>query len=247
MATKKKSSSTDQKLGWHFLPKDMKLSYSDGRSVKVGQTLVMKGSEKPQCCHTGMHASEKPSQAATYNRGPVLSRVLVTGDIDVDSDKFAGRARTVIWAKELKEQDLKDILDTVKFSYYSTGQDQLVGYLGSAARSYPKEIDKALTEWAKKNGWKSDALANVQTVKLVYEKKQVDEDEVLKFLSPRQVRTLREIEADMKGCYDVNDDSGDGMTLCDALDEAVYAGNACRVEGYDKNGDDGFVLKLKRK
>lgn len=65
MANKKK----DSKLGWHFLPADMKLKYGDGRKAEVGKALSIPKDTKPWVCNEGMHASEKIHNAAQFKVG----------------------------------------------------------------------------------------------------------------------------------------------------------------------------------
>lgn len=223
---KKKS---DSKLGWHFLPSDRKLGYSDDRVVKVGETLEASG--VPYVCNRGMHASERPSHAAQFGKGPVLCRVLVEGDLDNGNDKFCGRRRTVLWMKELSKKDMIAILRNVgeKFSssdesYYT--KDDLVAHLAR----YPgnDKLDKALVSWAKKNGLTED---------IPPPKPRLTEDVVLGVFSPRFVRTADEVMDDLKPCKFNNIDE-----LDDIIDNLVSDGKLCQVDGFSKSFDTGYVL-----
>lgn len=241
MATKKNKG---VKFGWHFLPTDMKLEYGDGRKAKVGETLSITSKEAPECCVIGMHASETPSQAAKHKKGPVICRVAVSGDLDVDSDKFCGRHRTVIWAKQITMKEAKAFYKdansgTEPASYWNI--EEVLRYAGG-----PK-FDASIEKWAKQNGWKNDDFVGVRVEKVVYEKQDLDEKTVKKFLSDRMVRTYAEIEKDLQAAYKVDGDSNGDNDLNWILDELISSGDVCRVDLYAQNGDDGYVLKLKRK
>lgn len=101
-----KKKNKDVRMGWHFLRSDRKLDYHDGRVANDGETLSYTGAWAPQTCQRGMHASPTIAQAASFRKGPVLCRVEVSGELDTDKDKFAGRNRKIIWSYELTETDL---------------------------------------------------------------------------------------------------------------------------------------------
>ncbi len=237
MASKK-----DRRLGWHFLPKSLKLEYGDGRTVEVGKTLSISPSETPMTCSQGMHASEKIRQAATFNRGPVVCRVEVKGDIDTDRDKFCGRSRTVLWMKELTTKDIQDCLVSIGFktrTNVTKTMDSLQHQLADACgnTSYQDKADAWLMKWAEKNGC-------LTPVALTYVKKEITENELKKFLTPRVVRTAKEIRADMVNLYECD---GDDEPLEEMLENYAGYGDICMIDNYTENGDAGFVLKLKRK
>lgn len=255
MATKAKSTKkSDKRLGWHFIPSNLKLTNGDGRLVEVGKTLsVPKTVKTIACCGDGMHASPTPHQAANYRKGPVLCRVEVWGEIDSEGDKFAGRNRKVLWMKELKAEDLKSCIAA---SGYTTKSDltycsvsELVAKLSTASNyttETGKKIDKWLESWAKKNGLDGGPI------EIEYVKKALVEKDVKSFLSDRVVRTFTELERDMKGVYDVDgeleDSNGDSnQSLDDILRDMEWDGDVIRLDNYTESGVDGFVLKLKRK
>jgi len=78
--------------GWHFLPKDCRLQYSDGRRVQKGKTNRVKGT--PVLCVHGLHASARAVDALQYCKGPMVARVRLSGDIVVGNDKAVATART---------------------------------------------------------------------------------------------------------------------------------------------------------
>lgn len=79
---------------WHFLKKDHKLGYGDGRKVEVGKRLQVKGD--PKMCLHGLHASIKPLDALMYAPGPVACKVLVGGRIFKEDNKIVGTTREVV-------------------------------------------------------------------------------------------------------------------------------------------------------
>lgn len=235
--TKKK----DQKYGWHFLPADMKLEYGDGRKVSVGKKLKMKGDSSPATCSRGMHASENISDAAKHHKGPVLCRVLVEGDIDTGYDKFCGRYRTVVWMKKIETKDFEAIYKSLGDSSYTKDAS------GLGAASNKMKFDEVVEAWAKKNGWTSDKLG--VSVKLEYEKKELTEDEIKKFLAVGVVRTAKQLREDMKGVYELDDPDQMDEDLESMLNELSndYYSTICRVEGWASDGEDGYVLKQKKR
>ena len=88
-------------LAWHFLSKDKRLGYDDGRLVEVGVPLECEG--KPALCNNGMHGSVRLIDALGYASGPILCRVEIDGDIVESDDKLCGRRRTVLWMLDATE------------------------------------------------------------------------------------------------------------------------------------------------
>lgn len=82
-------------LAWHFLSKDKRLGYGDGRVVEVGVPLECEGD--PALCESGMHGSVRLIDALRYASGPIVCRVEIEGDIIEGADKVCGRRRTVLW------------------------------------------------------------------------------------------------------------------------------------------------------
>lgn len=217
-------------LGWHFLPASMLLEYYDGRKAEVGKTLSMTDAADPKCCSRGMHASKKPSQAATFNKGPVLTRVEVSGDIDEQHDKFAGRNRKVLWAKKLSDADIKKCLKSVGYSYNDwSSTSTLVSNLASASGSsaYSDKVDKWLISWAKKNGLVEGTVSFV--------KPEIDEKTIISLLNRRVVRTEKEIKKDLGDTFDMSN-------WDDVFDNAANDMKVLIVDDYEKNGNAGYLL-----
>ena len=80
---------------WHFLRKDRKLRYGDGRLVKTGQTLTVDC--KPVLCESGLHASVRPMDALLRAAGPVICRVEVGGQVVEGEGEIVGTERHAIW------------------------------------------------------------------------------------------------------------------------------------------------------
>ena len=88
----------DVTLGWHFLQRNKKLGYADGRPVHKKRWFKAKNCRTTRLCSCGMHASENILDALKWAPGPVLCQVKVHGNIKVASnnDKFVGMERLVI-------------------------------------------------------------------------------------------------------------------------------------------------------
>lgn len=235
MATKKKQK---KRLGWHFLPANMKLGYSDNRKAEVGKTLSVLDSGKIECCYNGMHASEKISQAASYGKGPVLCRVEVSGDIETKGNKFAGRNRKILWARKLTTKEMKALLNSVGYYYDgSIDEDSLVQSMDWAAGSHADEMDVWLGKWAKDHGCIPSKYTSTAPA---YVKPDVTEKLIISLLSNRMVRTQKEIVEALGEAF--NNDN-----LQAIFDDIEYHKDVAVVDNYTENGDDGYVLKLKRK
>lgn len=231
-------------LGWHFLPKDMKLGYSDNRKAEVGKTLTVTGS--PDTCHFGLHASHKPAHAAHFKKGPIMCRVQVWGEVDDDGQKFAGQNRHILWAKELTAKDLKALYKDIGFHHYETEQNGLVSRMNNLiSYAYEDKANKWLESWAKKNGCEG------KVQEIVFTPKQVTEKEVLKFLSPTFLRTKEEIAVDMGAAYDCDGNGTGGLdALQDVLDELGWADKVVEAEEWKQSSSgyyqSGYALKVKR-
>lgn len=229
MATKPKQKT---KLGWHFLPADMKLGYSDNRKVEVGKTLSVLKASKIEPCYNGMHAAERISQAASYGKGPVLCRVEISGDITVKGNKFAGRHRKVLWARKLTCKEMRTLLDHIGWgANLLDDEDSLVQSMDSAAGSYADEMDKWLEKWAKDHGC---VPGKYVVAAPTYIQPSVTEKHVLALISRRMVRTAKEIKADL-AVFDCG-------TFDSIMDTLCSDGKVLQVNDYTKNGLDGYVL-----
>lgn len=79
---------------YHFIPANKRLSYGDGRVVKVGKTY--KVDCKPVLCESGLHACKRLIDALGYAPGPILCKVELGGTIIHDLDKSVATERTVV-------------------------------------------------------------------------------------------------------------------------------------------------------
>jgi len=86
--------------GWHFLRQDCRLSFGDGRLIRAGTTVTVPG--PPVLYARGLHASRRVMDALQLAPGPVVCRVVVSGEIVKEDDIFAGTRRyvknDVLWA-----------------------------------------------------------------------------------------------------------------------------------------------------
>jgi hypothetical protein len=81
-------------LAYHFCREDNRLGYSDGRAVRVGDTLSV---DPPiMLCRHGLHGSERIIDALEYAPGPILCRTEHSGEIVRGDDKLASQRRRVI-------------------------------------------------------------------------------------------------------------------------------------------------------
>jgi len=73
-----------------------RLSYGDGREVRVGETLTVEG--EPVLCEHGLHASARILDALRYAGGGSLAlcRVTLGGTVLHDDDKSVATERTVV-------------------------------------------------------------------------------------------------------------------------------------------------------
>jgi len=81
--------------GWHFLRQDCRLSFGDGRLIRAGTTVTVPG--PPVLYAHGLHASRRVMNALQQPAGPVVCRVVVSGEIVKEDDIFAGTRRYVEW------------------------------------------------------------------------------------------------------------------------------------------------------
>lgn len=233
MVSKDKSKG-NKRLGWHFLPSSRTLGFNDGRTVHVGKTLSMKDTSlTPSVCNAGMHASDQPSEAAVFKKGPVLSRVEVWGDISSASGKFCGRHRKVVWMRELLSEDIKALCAAVGCAIYGV-RAAGVEDISHAVSQDCNKFDKWVLAWAKRNGQGSiEAPKPRLTAKLL-----------LQQLLPRTIRTKAEILKDLNGFYDMNaEDSFYDDAFEELLDETGVQDALIVVDSFTAGGKDGYVLK----
>ena len=238
---KKKLDATrpDLKLGWHFLPADRLLEYSDGRKAEVGKTLSMTNGSLsgPSVCHRGMHASPKITQAASYQKGPTLCRVEVWGDVDDGGNKFAGRHRKVLWMKTLTVQDFAALFAAIGYkpdqaSYIKT----IDGCVAELANNTDESgVEEWLENWAAQNGCPG---AKTHEIQFVYRKPKIEAEHLKALLNDRMVMTTKELTAIVKDGFDVSN-------IDDAFYDLACETGVCSVDGYDDNSDDGYVLVRK--
>lgn len=93
--------SKESRMGWHVLPADGRLARGpDPRpQVFVGVPLRAEDGWSVNICIHGMHASPTVRDTLRYcvsEPGVKLCRVVVTGELDSESTKFAGKERVVL-------------------------------------------------------------------------------------------------------------------------------------------------------
>jgi hypothetical protein len=188
-----------------------------------------------------MHASERISQASVFERGPVLSRVEVWGDLDVNNDKFCGRSRRVLWMKTVTQKDVREIARSMGMPHaVSSGSISVPRTLKDLALRERIAFDSAAEAWAKKHGARDRVTASAPEQPLLQQK------DLLKLLAPRIVRTRKEIARDIGDFYDLTPE--DSYSYTDRLEELLAEGEGVRmVEDIDNRGTDGYVLQTRRR
>jgi hypothetical protein len=88
--------------GWHFLPKNGKLRYSDNRKVAKGKWLKYKkrrDHDRIRMCRVGMHASKDLFDAMNFGQcfGGILCRVDLRGDRIYARNKVCAEERKIVW------------------------------------------------------------------------------------------------------------------------------------------------------
>lgn len=235
-----------KKLGWHFLPKSMSLDYGDGRKAAVGKTLAVKNTEAIRCCINGMHASTKIKDAAQYEKGPVLTRVEVSGDIDEcwDGKKFAGRERKVLWAKEITHKDANEIGKVLgDLGMIEAGLHDTIKYILSSAASNGDRFERAMRNWAAKNGCPGVKAKALKPVPPPFSLK-----DVLARLDTRTVVTKHELLRDLAaaGFGTRATDGSSADRLQELIDEGELDGKVHVIEDFTRHGGVG-LLRVNRK
>lgn len=81
---------------WHFLKEDGCLQFSPFSRVKPGKKLT--ATEQPlKLCAYGLHASLRPIDALAHAPGPIVCRVMLSGEILEGDDKLCATERTCLW------------------------------------------------------------------------------------------------------------------------------------------------------
>lgn len=269
-ATKKKSNKrsaaeldkSPRVTAWHFINSDHRLGYSDGRKVQVGRALSIPSYQKPMLCYTGMHASRKPSQAASYHLGPTLCKVEVWGDIDEKSggNKLCGRHRKVLIMRDLTIDDCGYINSKLKNKSNSYLLKDLEDnfdndWLGESSKDINKEWDEFLEQQTKNfiNDNRVDenfdsaieSLMNTPTTQNPKYTRAVlpdlTEDTVKGLLSEDRVTTYHEIENLIKGRFRFNKDSLDNILSYNDSIRTIENHYFVGMRSYDS-----YVLKKKK-
>jgi len=128
--------------GWHFSAG--RESYGERRRIATGTLLTIKG--EPTLCRNGLHASYRAIDALRYGSGPIVSRVVLTGKIILDTDKAVATRR-----KHKLVFDATDLLH--RFAVWETGV--ALTQEREAGREPPAQVWAALDA---KIGWLSGSL-----------------------------------------------------------------------------------------
>lgn len=88
--------------GWHFLPADGCLAhYKPKTKVRAGVTYTVSG--PLTMCVRGLHFSRRAIDALDYAPGPIVCRIVATGDILHGEDKSVCTERRVIAVADASE------------------------------------------------------------------------------------------------------------------------------------------------
>lgn len=242
MASKSKQTDParkDLRLAWHFLPEDGKLSYGDDRKVVVGQTLSIPDNQTPDPCYRGMHASEDLCDAAQYNRGPILTRVEVWGDLKAQTDKVAARHRKVIWMHKLTKAEIIACCKAAGYKPHTSGSlDDLVDELSSAVSHNPDVVRAWIESLAQQLGCPGLSPSKKFKITLAYQKPALEAAQLKALLNDRLVVTYTELENQVKDVFDED-------TFEDAFEKLADEDDVCIIDNYGSNCEEGYVLKRK--
>ena len=86
---------------WHFLSEDRRFGYGDGNIAEAGYVYSVKGPIK--LCSWGLHASERAIDALQYAPGPMIGRVVLSGEIIRGDDKLVATHREYLWIADATE------------------------------------------------------------------------------------------------------------------------------------------------
>lgn len=242
--SKKLTDKSDLKLAWHWLPEDGKLAYNDNRKVVVGQTLSIPDHQYPDPCYRGMHASEVITDALQFNRGPILCRVEVWGDLKEQGDKVSARHRKVIWMHKFTKAEVKAFCK--EMGYGPTDGDWTD--LSDAANQDTDQAIAWLESFAAQFG--CPGLKPTKKVKVditpKFEKPELTVEILKGLLSTHIVQGENELKARVKDIYQMDD-------FDDLIDELGYDDDVCAVDGWRQTKNsfggtsykNGFVLANK--
>lgn len=147
-----------RRFGWHFLSATKRLGYGDERKVKTGVRLKIRDHQVPVLCQSGMHASFTILNASIYEKGPVLCRVVVQGDLVTSPRKFCGRSRTVLWMRKIDKRTLQRLFvslgmsSRISESLERLSFNKLFRRLRMLRAEPLKRAEAWLVAWAKRNG-----------------------------------------------------------------------------------------------
>ena len=242
MATKTKKIAKKKRLGWHFLPDTMQLTNLDNRKAAVGKTLSIPAKQTPNCCFVGMHASDLPHQAAQFNKGPVLCRVEVWGNVDTrGNDKFCGRHRRVLWAHEITAKDATQLAKRLHQRFDPTSGIAISSFLKLAASMATDLFDRVILELAERKGLNAGGKVRVVPVKPPFDVKAL-----LGQLMQRVIRTETDIMRDVGDFYHFDNGAG-GDLFRDVVDAALATDKVIVVDGFTSDGRSGYVLRGRRR
>lgn len=142
-------------LGWHFAAVNgagkPALRHGDKRKIVTGETLSVPDGTEIKLCLSGMHASASVTDALRHAPGPILCRVEVWGDVQIESGKFCGRHRRVLWMIDATETlrafarrcalDVINLWDAreVVVRYLRTGRESIRAAAWAAAEAAAKD------------------------------------------------------------------------------------------------------------
>src|SRR3990172_9765235 len=96
---RRREMSTNEWLGWHFLPQDKRLRYGTREVVEVGKLIKVEGELK--LCEWGLHASRRAIDVLTYapikEKKLYACRVRLRGELIESEDKAVASEREVLW------------------------------------------------------------------------------------------------------------------------------------------------------
>jgi len=81
-------------LAWHFLPENGKTRYNN---LPVEPGITRRHDGPLELCASGLHASVKLEDALSFAPGPILCRVVCSGETIHGTDKLVSHERTILY------------------------------------------------------------------------------------------------------------------------------------------------------
>jgi hypothetical protein len=123
-------------LAWHFLDRNRKLRFGDGRVVDVGTVVDVLLEERGMeiaLCDYGLHGSRRMRDAYSYFRGSYLTRTLHYGHIEEGGDKLASQYRECIGMIDVRSPIGREIMELIASNRSAEAEKKALAAMGLTA------------------------------------------------------------------------------------------------------------------